>query len=124
MKGIVYNSLGVLLRNASQIEQFRDLERKHGVGSNGASTCPGADVSIELVEEWERIAEDLRRRVPAPAADIWLSTLHPHGEHDGDLVVGVAPGVASWVGDRFIDHIVAAAGRPVAIVACDLEAAA
>ncbi|MEJ7824894.1 MAG: hypothetical protein WKF48_05670 [Solirubrobacteraceae bacterium] len=121
--GRPFNSLQILLRDNQQIQDFRDLERRHGAtaGNLAAAPCPGLVLPVEIAELWPPIAADLRLAVPDGEHDIWLSTLHLHGEHDGGLIFGIAPEVSTWVSGRFIDVIRhASSGRNVSVVECAL----
>lgn len=116
-----HNSLQVLLRDNDQIETFCELERQHGGESgNVAATlqCPGPTLPQALTDLWTPIAAKLRLAVSDADHEIWLSTLHLHGQHDGTLILGVEPGLMAWVGDRFIKVVEAAAGSSCRIVAC------
>lgn len=112
----VYNELKLLLRDAAQIEKFRDLERQH---TTTTSTCPTV-VDQKLAERWDDVVvPDLRRAVDESVFDIWLADLHPH-RVDGDQLILAAPSeLATWVQERFDEILEAVAGRPVRVEACN-----
>ncbi|MDP2712293.1 MAG: helix-turn-helix domain-containing protein [Solirubrobacteraceae bacterium] len=120
----VYDDLELLLRDARQIEKFRDLQRKHGVGGNvagaAAASCPG--FSSELAARWAPLAARLADLVEKETHDVWLRPLHPHTDLDGTLVLGLPPEIALWVGDRFrgaLDRAAADVGeQPVRLIEC------
>lgn len=127
-EGVPVNKLSVLLRDADQIETFRDLERHRGdssklltpSGNVAGPTCPGRTPGAELAGRWAPIAAGLAERVPQSTHAIWLEPLHPHADVDGTLIIGVPAEIASWVGDRFRSVLDDAAGdTPVTLVTCD-----
>lgn len=112
----VYNELKLLLRDAAQIEKFRDLERQH---TTTTSTCPTV-VDQKLAERWDDVVvPELRRAVDESVFDIWLADLHPH-RVDGEQLILAAPSeLATWVQERFDEILEAVAGRPVRVEACN-----
>ena len=121
--GTVFNDIELLLRDAAHIEKFRDLQRQRGVSNGNVAACPGPDPPADLAALWAPIATELERLVPETVHAIWLKPLHPHGEHDGALVLGADPAIAAWVGERFMEVLVEAAGRQVIVVKCGALAA-
>ncbi|MCZ4492709.1 MAG: replication protein domain protein [Conexibacter sp.] len=127
-----YNDLGLLLRNAENIEKFRDMERKAraraataGLGSSGAAileACPNGTTDAAAIAAWDAMAIELKQRVPANTYDIWLEPLHAHRLDEKGLVLATSLEGVGWVKDRFATVLANAAQatgqKPVRIVAC------
>ncbi len=72
-----------------------------------------------LGHRWESIDAQLRT---IGGYDLWLSTLHPHGEVDGRLIVATEQERVTWVADRYGSMLERLAGQAVSVIPCDRSA--
>jgi chromosomal replication initiator protein len=86
-------------------------------------------VTTHLADTWERITDQLRRRLPDDTYDIWLAPLRPVAQVGSMLTLEAPPEVRGWVRERFVPLLrgvaqeVLGSGADVEIVPRDSNAA-